>query len=71
MPLVFKTIRVFFVGRDDFPSEAKAAAARDLNAALGAWWRGFEIGERFPLSAIAAHAHVEDRRGPGMVVVLL
>jgi NADPH:quinone reductase len=70
--LVFKNIRVFFLGSDDVPPEAKAAAARDLNAALEAGWPGFEIGERFPLSAIAAaHEHVEDRRGPGRVVVLL
>jgi len=70
--LVFKNIRVFFLGSDDFPAEAKAAAARDLNAALGAGWAGFEIDRRFPLSAIAdAHEHLEERRGAGRVVVTI
>jgi NADPH2:quinone reductase len=71
-PLFFKNIRVFFLGSDDFPAEAKAAAAEGLNAALAAGWRGFEIGRRIPLSAIAeAHEHVEGRRGSGRVVVML
>src|SRR5262249_3913856 len=64
--LVFKNVRVYFLGSDDFPAEAKAAAAEGLNAALEAGWPGFEIGRRFPLSAIAeAHEYVEGRRGPG------
>jgi hypothetical protein len=29
-PLLFKNIRVFFVGSDDVPADAKAAAARDI-----------------------------------------
>jgi NADPH2:quinone reductase len=71
-PLVFKNIRVFFLGSDDFPAEAKAAAARDLNAALEAKWPGFENIERFALSAIAeAHEHVESRKARGRVVVML
>jgi NADPH2:quinone reductase len=71
-PLVFKNVRVFFLGSDDFPAEAKAAAAEGLNAALGAGWPGFEIGRRFPLSAIAeAHEHLEGRRGSGRVVLTL
>jgi NADPH:quinone reductase len=70
--LVFKNVRLFFLGSDDFPAEAKAAAARDLNAALEAGWPGFEIGQRFPLSAIArAHEYVEGRRGSGRVVVMI
>src|SRR5207249_11941428 len=58
--MVFKNIRVFFLGSDDFPKEAKLKAARDLNAALQAGWSGFEIGERIPLADIArAHELVE------------
>jgi NADPH2:quinone reductase len=69
---VFKNVRLFFVGSDDVPAEAKAAAARDLNAALAAGWSGFEIGRKFPLSEIAeAHEYVEGRRGPGRVVVTI
>jgi NADPH:quinone reductase len=69
--LVFKNIRVFFLGSDDFPAEAKAAAARELNAAFDAGWPGFEIGGRFPLSAIAeAHESVEGRQARGRVVLV-
>ena len=71
-PLVFQNIQVFFLGSDDFPPEAKATAARDLNAALEAGWPGFAIGERLPLSEIArAHELVEKPVGPGRVVVVL
>jgi NADPH2:quinone reductase len=70
--LVFKNIRLFFLGSDDFPAEAKAAAARDLNASLEAKWPGFENVQRFPLSAIAeAHEYVESRKARGRVVVTL
>ncbi len=68
--LLFKNVRVFFLGSDDFPAEAKAAAARELNAALSAGWLGFDVGRRFPLSGIAeAHEYLEERRGSGRVVV--
>jgi len=70
--MVFKNIRVFFLGSDDFPKEAKAEAARDLNAALKAGWSGFEIGEHVPLEDIArAHELVEHPVRPGRVVVVL
>jgi NADPH:quinone reductase len=70
--MVFKNIRLFFLGSDDFPKEAKLQAARDLNAVLEAGWPGFEIGERIPLADIArAHELVEHpvRRGRVVVVV--
>jgi NADPH2:quinone reductase len=70
--LLFKNVRVYFMGSDDFPAEAKAAAASDLNAALVGGWPGFEIGRQFPLAAIAeAHEYLEERRGPGRVVLLI
>jgi NADPH2:quinone reductase len=70
--MVFKNIRVFFLGSDDFPKEAKSQAARDINAALEAGWPGFEIAERIPLADIVrAHEFVEHpvRRGRVVVVV--
>ena len=71
-PLVFKNIRVAFLGSDDFPPGAKLAAARDLNAALAANWSGFECIRTFPLPAIAeAHESIEHRRTQGRVVVVL
>ena len=70
--MVFKNIRVFFLGSDDFPKEAKMQAACDLNAALEVGWPGFEIGERVPLKEIArAHELVEHSTRPGRVVVVL
>ena len=71
-PLVFKNTRVFFLGSDDFPADAKAAAARDLNDALEAGWPGFDVVERIPLSDIVrAHEHVERSASRGRVVVVL
>jgi len=68
--MVFKNIRLFFLGSDDFTPEAKMLAARDLNAALEAGWSGFKIGERIPLSEIArAHELAEHPARPGRIVV--
>jgi NADPH:quinone reductase len=70
--MVFKNIGVFFLGSDDFPKDAKMAAAQDLNRALEAGWSGFEIGERIPLSDIArAHELAERPVRRGRVLVTL
>jgi len=70
--MVFKNIRVFFLGSDDFPKEAKMSAAQDINGALAAGWPGFEIAERIPLAEIArAHELVEHPPRPGRVVITL
>ena len=69
-PLVFKNVRLFFLGSDDFPAEAKATAAAELNEALDGEWPGLEIAERFPLNSIAeAHEFVERGQERGRVVV--
>jgi NADPH:quinone reductase len=69
--LVFKNIRLFFLGSDDFPKDAKIAATRDLNAALESGWSGFEIAERLPLAEIArAHEIAEHPTRQGRIVVL-
>lgn len=71
-PMAFKNIRLYLLGSDDFPAEAKAAAAQALNAALAAGWAGSEISACFPLNAIAlAHEFLETRRGSGRVVVTI
>jgi len=70
--MVFKNIRLFFLGSDDFPKEAKLQAARDLKTVLEAGWPGFEIGERIPLADIArAHELVEHPARRGRVVVVV
>jgi NADPH2:quinone reductase len=68
--LVFKNLRLYFLGSDDFPPEAKSAAARALNEALEGEWPGFEVEARFPLEAIAeAHAAIEGRKVSGRVLL--
>ena len=70
--MVFKNVRLFFLGSDDFTKEAKMQAVRDLNAALEAGWPGFEIGERIPLAdVVRAHELVEHPVRRGRVVVVL
>ena len=70
--MVFKNLRVFFLGSDDFPADAKVSATQDLNDTLRAGWSGFEIGERIPLSEIArAHELVEHPVRRGRVVVMV
>ena len=71
-PMVFKNIRLFFLGSDDFPRKAKMLAAQDLNSALEAGWSGFEIAERIPLSENArAHELVEHPVQRGRLVIML
>jgi NADPH2:quinone reductase len=70
--IVFKNIRAYFLGSDDFPKEAKSQAARNLNAALEAGWPGFEIGRRVSPADIArTHELVEHPFRRGRVVVVL
>ena len=70
--MVFKNIRIFFLGSDDFPVDAKLSATRDLNAALVAGWRGFQVAERIPLAEIVrAHELAEHPVRPGRIVVTL
>ena len=71
-PLVFKNIRLFFLGSDDFPADAKSAASSGLNEILKGGWPGLEIEAQFPLKSIAeAHEAVEDRTVSGRVVVAI
>jgi len=71
-PLVFKNTRIDFLGSDDFPPEAKQAAATGLNAALAGGWSGPHVDVRRPLAEVAAaHVAVEERRVAGRVVLVL
>jgi NADPH2:quinone reductase len=70
--LVFVNARLFFVGSDDVPAEAKIDASRALNQALEAGWLGLDIGEIVPLGQIArAHELVEHPAKPGRVMVAI
>lgn len=69
-PLVFKNIRVHFLGSDDFPVAAKAEAAAAMNELLAAGWPGFTVDSVYPLARTAeAHERVESDRALGRVVV--
>lgn len=70
--LVFVNARLFFVGSDDVPAEAKIEATRDINKALEAGWPGLDIAEVVPLDEIAhAHELVEHPTKPGRVIVAI
>ena len=70
--LVFVNARLFFVGSDDVPSEAKIEATRDINKSLKAGWKGLDIAEIVPLDQIArAHALVEHPAKSGRVIVAI
>ena len=69
---VFINARMFFVGSDDIPAEAKMEAARDINQAFEAGWNGLDIAERFSLNDIAkAHEFVEHPTRSGRVIVTI
>lgn len=68
--LVFVNARLFFVGSDDVPTDAKIEATRTINHALEAGWKGLDIAEIVPLDQIArAHELVEHPVKPGRVIV--
>ena len=68
--LVFVNARLFFVGSDDVPAEAKIEATHALNQALEAGWQGLDIAEIVPLDQIArSHELVEHPAKPGRVIV--
>ena len=71
-PLVFSSARVYFIGSDDIPIEAKKQAALAINQALEAGWPGLEIAAELPLGEIAqAHEFVEHPPKPGRVVLTI
>ena len=71
-PLLFKNVRVDFLGSDDFTPAEREDAARAINDALIAGWRGMPIAERLPLDEVAtAHERLEAPRQRGRVIVLL
>jgi NADPH:quinone reductase len=70
--LVFVNARLFFVGSDDVPAEAKIEATRDINKALLAGWHGLDIAEIVPLNQIErAHELVEHPAKAGRVIVAI
>ena len=59
--LLFNNITLRLLGSDDFPTEAKRQAARDLTAAAAVGALTVDVGARFPLAGIAqAHDRIDD-----------
>jgi NADPH2:quinone reductase len=69
-PLVFANVTIRLLGSDDFPREAKDAAARHLSAAAGQGALSVPVAATFPLSRIAdAHELIESGKAAGRVLV--
>lgn len=69
-PMSFANVTIRLLGSDDFPREAKAAAARHLSAAAGQGALTVPVAATFPLARIAdAHELVESGKAAGRVLV--
>ena len=67
--LLFNNVTLRLIGSDDFPDQARRQAVRDLTAAAAVGALTVEVGDRFPLEAIAeAHDRV-DAGGRGRVLI--
>jgi NADPH:quinone reductase len=71
-PMLFANLTIRLLGSDDFPAEAKDAAARDLTDAAAQSALSITIAEIIPLAQIAAaHELIESGRASGRVLVSL
>lgn len=71
-PLLFANVTIRLLGSDDFPPEAKDAAARDLTRAVAQQALSVPVAEVIPLGQIAAaHELVESGTARGRVLVAI
>jgi NADPH:quinone reductase len=71
-PMLFANVTIRLLGSDDFPQDAKDAAARDLTSAAAASALSVPVAETLPLDQIAAaHELIESGRAPGRVLVAI
>ena len=69
-PMLFANVTLRLLGSDDFPPEAKDAAARDLTAAAAESALAVTVADTFPLARIAAaHERVDSGKAPGRVLI--
>jgi NADPH2:quinone reductase len=69
-PLLFANVTIRLLGSDDFPQEAKDAAARDLTQAAGLSALSVPVAEVMPLEQIAAaHQLIESGTAAGRVLL--
>jgi hypothetical protein len=62
--MVFKNVRLFFLGSDDFAIEAKIAAAKDLNGALEAGWEVVPRQKLHPEQSCCVFYDIESHAAP-------
>jgi NADPH2:quinone reductase len=71
-PMLFANVTIRLLGSDDFPQDAKNAAARDLTAAAAQSALSIPIAEVIPLAQVAAaHELIESGKAAGRVLVSL
>jgi NADPH:quinone reductase len=71
-PMLFANVTIRLLGSDDFPQDAKNAAAGDLSEAAAGSALSVGVAEVFPLTRIAAaHELIESGRASGRVLVSL
>jgi NADPH2:quinone reductase len=69
-PMLFANVTIRLLGSDDFPPEAKNAAASDLTAAAEQSALAVTVAETFPLERVAAaHELIESGKALGRVLV--
>jgi NADPH2:quinone reductase len=69
-PMLFANVTIRLLGSDDFPQEAKDAAARDLTAAATQGTLSVAVARTFPLAQIAAaHELIESGSAAGRVLI--
>ena len=71
-PMLFQNLTIRLLGSDDFPGQAKEAAARDLTAAAAQSALFIPVAGTFPLARIAAaHELIESGTAAGRVLISL
>jgi NADPH:quinone reductase len=71
-PMLFANMTIRLLGSDDFPQDARDAAARDLTTAARESALSIPVGDVIPLARIAeAHELIESGRPDGRVLVSL
>ena len=71
-PMLFNNLTIRLLGSDDFPGQAKDAAARDLTAAAAQSALSIPVAGTFPLARIAAaHELIESGTAAGRVLIAL
>jgi NADPH2:quinone reductase len=70
--MLFANVTIRLLGSDDFPQDARNAAATDLSDAAAQTALSIAVADVFPLARIAAaHELIESGSAPGRVLISL